>query len=254
MIAAFITLLVLVPCQAVTFGQTSSEPALDLKLRDLQRQYKVEVHYDFDAEKFFPAQWRKQPVSAHGKQITISEAKRLVPIIETFLSRYPKPVIQKHLQHIYLLEELRFFGKDFGATYSRSAIYIKSQGTVSGFSDRFLAGRMHSEFSSVLMKNHRFPEADWKQVNPPRFKYLGTGTEMLGQSNLYGQNPELLKRGFVVKYCQSSMENDFNMISDWLFTRPTKLGELARDYPRIATKRKLAIEFYRSIDNRFRFE
>jgi len=48
-------------------------------------------------------------------------------------------------------------------------------------------------------------------------------------------------------------ENDFNMISAWLFTRGEKLEEFCARYERIRRKTELAIAFYESIDRRFEF-
>ena len=90
----------------------------------------------------------------------------------------------------------------------------------------FLIGRLHSEFSSILYRKHRFPQDQWQRINVAGFSYPRSSLEFLDQGGLYGQDNGLLNQGFVVKYAQSSLENDFNMITDWLFTRPTQLRSL----------------------------
>ncbi len=67
---------------------------------------------------------------------------------------------------------------------------------------------------------------------------------MLGEGDLYQQNSQLLDRGFLVKYSQSTLENDFNMISRWLFTRRTQLKKIADKHLKIKNKVELTVKFY----------
>lgn len=75
-------------------------------------------------------------------------------------------------------KELIFYGKSFGATYNRTSLYIKSQGARAGFTNEFLLGVMHSEFSSILMHNYFFSENVWKSANYSAFEYIGNGREI----------------------------------------------------------------------------
>ena len=244
-------LLVLLSSIAVTAPSTADELGIESKIRAIKTEYNVQVHHIYDAKAYFPPRWLAAPILARAKQLPAHETARLLPVIDDFLSVYPKRVLNDNLVAIYLMAELSFYGKSFGATNSKSSLYIRSDGAGKGYTSAFVFSRMHSEFSSILMRNHAFPENDWRSANSASFKYVGSGTQFLGRPDLYGQNPELLTSGFIVKYAQSSMENDFNMISDWLFTRRNELKQLARQYRRIESKRQLAIKFYKSIDEGF---
>lgn len=103
---------------------------------------------------------------------------------------------------------------------------------------------MHSEFSSILMKNYSFPENAWQSKNPSNFQYVGNGRDMLGTGNSYSQTPELLTKGLICEYAQASVEEDFNMMAYWLFTKPNELKALAKKYPIINSKLLLVINFY----------
>ena len=249
-----LALLVLVAVLTLARRAIADERAeIEATIGSLRSKYNVQVHYVYSAEHYFPARWRKTPISARGRQLALEEVTRLLPIIDRFLSAYPKRVLSDNLATIYLLSELYLYDKSYGATNSQSGLYIKSEGERKGFSDSFLLQRMHSEFSSILMRTHNFPEEDWRMANAADFEYRGAGREMLGETDLYGQTCGLLSQGFIVKYAQSSLENDFNMISSWLFTDRDKLRHLGRTYPRIKAKTELAIEFYKSVDDRFDF-
>jgi hypothetical protein len=206
----------------------AGESQVKLNIGEIKQKYNIHVHYSYNSYSYFPASWQKAPISARGQQLALSQVERLLPIIDTFLSAYPIMVLNKNLNDIYLLEDLIFYSKSFGATNSRDGLYITSGELSKGFTDLFLLGRMHSELSSILMRNYIFPKKEWEEINSSEFEYVGNGVKMLGQARLYSQDNELLSNGFIVNYATSSIENDFNMISDWLFTRPKELRQLGQ--------------------------
>ncbi len=228
---------------------------IDRTIKVIHSKFGVQIHFKYDREEFFPQRWLKSPISAEGKQISPKEAKRILPIIRKFLTHYPRNVITKNLTDIFLSEELVFYGKNFGGSNSKSGLYIQSQSqnAARGVSDEFLLGLLYSEFSSILYRNYQFPKAEWAAVNPNDFKYVGTGRAMLGSKNLYGQTEDLMRKGFLIKYSQSNIENDFNMITRWLFTKRKKLNELCEKYPKIKVKREIAERFYKTISKDFTF-
>lgn len=229
-------------------------PKITSDVRTIKNKFGIKVHHNYNAKTYFPTRWLKAPISARGKQLRAEDVAMVLPLIEDFLAVYPKRVLQKNLKSIYLLSELEFYGKSFGASYGKSSLYIKSRELDKALPASFLIAMMHSEFSSILMRNHSFPKQRWKKVNRASFRYDGDAVRFLDKPNLYGQSVELLSDGFIVKYAQSSLENDFNMISYWLFTRRDRLKKLAAKFPRIDAKMRLAINFYRSIDRRIAFD
>jgi hypothetical protein len=248
LIAIVIFVGMIFPTQALCNTQIESQVV------QIYRDYGVRVLYQYDRDQYFDNQWKRSPVNAQGEQISEVEIIRLLPIIREFLSFYPKEVIVKNIKNIYLVKELTFYGSSFGASNSNMGLYIKSQGSNKGFTDQFLLGTMHSEFSSILMRNYAFPEKAWKNLNLKNFQYIGQGKDIIGSSDLYAQIPELLSRGFICKYAQASVEEDFNMMVYWLFAKPNELKVLAKKYPIINSKMWMVIDFYQlSVDSRIKF-
>jgi hypothetical protein len=235
----------------VAFG--ADEAQIDHQIEGLRREYGVRVQYHYDPTEFFPKDWLKKPISAEGSELELDEVERLIPIIDKFLMRQPKAVIKKNLKDIYLTKTLKFYGKTFGASNSRTAIYLHNNGSKRPSYDEYLEEGLHHEFSSILMRNYEFPKDRWSKVNPSDFSYGHSGVEVLGEKGLHGQSEEQLERGFVEKYCESTMENDFNVVAAWLFVKPEELKNLAEKYERVAAKRRLAIEFYKSVDKSYKF-
>ncbi|MGE4457351.1 MAG: hypothetical protein AB7E13_10460 [Arcobacteraceae bacterium] len=223
------------------------------QLSQIDALYGVKINTVYRDTLFFPKKWLQAPIFATGKQISPSQLPRALSITDTFLSQYPLDILHKHLHTIFFLEELSFYSKKYGGTsnHRSKAIYITVKEKT--HSDDYLLGLMHSEFSSILFHSYTFPTKEWESLNPASFKYVGKGHFMLGQTDLYGQSEILLKQGFLVKYSQANVENDFNQIVRWLFTKPNDLALLMQKYPIIKAKVALTIRFYRSIDPAFTF-
>jgi hypothetical protein len=221
---------------------------IDERIRKFKAKYAVQIHYQYNRTEDFPAAWLLEPINSQGEQIAFGEIDRLISISEKFVSAYPTNIIENNLKDIYLFRSLSSYGKKYGASNSLTGLYITSNGKKNGFSDIVLLSQLHSEFSSILFRNYKFPEVEWKNLNPNGFTYSGTGVEVLDQKNLYGQSSELLTKGFLVEYSKSSLENDFNMISFWLFTQADQLKNLCINNEKIKLKVDLAVEFYRSIN------
>ena len=128
-------------------------------------------------------------------------------------------------------------------------MYITCRTQAQGYDKPYLSATLHREFSSILLRNykHNFPKEAWEAANVPGWKYGGTGIEMLGRKDLFDQSDELLSKGFLITYSQSSMENDFNEFAAWAFTKPNHLQELASKYERINEKYRLTTNFYKKI-------
>jgi hypothetical protein len=247
-IAILIFVGMIFPTQAFCNTQIESQVA------QIYRDYGVRVLYQYDRDQYFGMKSKSPPINAQGEQLSGDEILRILPIIREFLSIYSKDVIAKNLKVIYLTKKLFLFGKSFGASYGGTGLYIKSEGINKGFTNEFLLGTMHAEFSSILMKNYAFPENAWKSKNPSNFHYVGNGRDMLGTGSSYSQTPELLTNGLICEYAQASVEEDFNMMVYWLFTKPNQLKALAKKYPIINSKLLLVIDFYQhAVKSRIKF-
>jgi len=225
---------------------------LDLALAELETRYHVQIHYQYDPSTFFPQAWTAPSMDLLAKEIHWKDAAALAPVLEQFLTAHPAAVIEENLEHIYLLGRLSFQGREYGGTHTNKCIYIVWD-RARKYTLPFILERLHSEFSSTLRDHHAFPSDRWMQINPPNFHYTGTGFEMLGDDRIYESTNQEWVDGFLVKYSKSSMENDFNMISAWLFTKPDELESISLQSARINRKILLAEEFYRSVSDQYAF-
>jgi len=246
---AFSGLFLLTVCHS---GFAAEWDELDAALAAFESKYHVQIHHHYNPQSFFPRNWNDPLLQMVAAPIKKQDAETLVPTLERFLSSHPAGILDANLKHIYLLGKLSFMGRDYGGTHADGSIYIVWDRTRK-YSSAFVLERCHSEFSSLLRNHYPFPDDQWQAINPDGFSYSGTGFEMLGTGSVYSSAELEQENGFLAKYSMSSIENDFNTISAWLFTRPSELYATGVQHERIGRKIELATAFYTSISDRYVF-
>jgi hypothetical protein len=206
-----------------------------------------------DEANIFPESWRKPPVSASGGTLNEEHFERVKKTMAKALAKYPAKVLEKHLENVYILSELKYSGISAGGTNSRTCVYVKVSDVKKGYSDHHIEDVFHAEFSSIFLRNLKkdFPTDAWAKINPPGFKYFSSGVEAIKKKKVGLANEELLQQGFLSQYGQSDMENDFNGFAGKLFTGDAKLWQNADKHPKIQAKLKLTLEFYSKLDESF---
>lgn len=226
---------------------------IDGELAVIHAEFNVQVHYHYDAALFFPVEWQTPSLTLAASEINVNEVIRLIPIIRQFLVAHPISVVRADLEHIYLLRELSFRGKAYGGTHKDKSMYIICNGVENLYDDAFMLRRLHSEFSSILRDHHTFPSLDWSQLNPEGFSYSGNGFEVVDNPSRYDFTERARSEGFLLVYSQSSLENDFNMLSAWLFTKKSALDDISQQHSKIQQKQVLTEQFYSSINGQYTF-
>lgn len=233
--------------------ETSASNEISSTSTELPEQInEIALHYYYESN-FFPTSWLREPPSCIGRQFDFEEAPRVISDIEEFISAYDAIFLRQNLTDIYLLNELKCYGQSFGGTNSSSSVYLVVRTQGEGFTDQFLVSMLHSEFSSILMRNYPFPEQEWRLINQDSFVYSENAVQVVEQDTIREQTEDLFEAGFLTRYATTSVENDFNMIVEWLFTQGTELCEIRSQYERINRKAELAIEFYATIDTGVEF-
>ncbi len=220
----------------------------------IQTEFNVQVHYQYNPNLFFPPEWQTPSLALAASEIEVGEVVRLIPIIQQFLATHPISVVRTDLEHIYLLRELSFRGKRYGGTHKDKSIYIICNGTDNRYNTEFMLCRLHSEFSSILLEHHPFPTDAWNQLNPEGFTYSGNGFEVVDNPSCYDSTDRSCSEGFLLNYCRSSLENDFNMISSWLFTKKSELDAISQQHRKIQQKQAMAEQFYISLSTQYSFD
>ncbi len=220
----------------------------------LEKRYGITVKHAYDGD-FFPRSWIEKPISARFTPLDDEELKRFPSLLEKALSRYPERVIRNNLKGINLAGGIYFYNLRYGGTYTGTIVYLTSGGVRKGYTDTYIIGSFHHEFSSILLRNYRFPKSEWLAANPKGFSYRFTdhgGRRALqdGSDSLTG-TAKLYRDGFLNQYSTAGFEEDLNEYSGRILTDPAGFKKLMKTYPRIEKKFRVWLSYYRSVDRVF---
>ncbi|MBV1872218.1 MAG: hypothetical protein KUG83_06690 [Gammaproteobacteria bacterium] len=231
-----------------------------LNLEDVTQDIeRIELKYNIIikhgvAEEAIPDYWLLPPSSATAEPIEKANLNRFIKNLERELEKYPVEVIKQNLSTIYLFKELSFYGVGYGGTSIGNSIYLTGGAIEEGYDNTYMANVFHHELSSIFFRDHPFPKEAWSSINPEEFAYVDSYNEVLAavtEANESGDNVGSHEEGFVSKYGQSTLENDFNMYAEMIFMDPQKLKSLSEKYPRVRQKYELTKNFYTSMSEDF---
>ncbi len=214
---------------------------------------KTEIFFSFQ-DQIFPKHWYGGRINAEAEPLSRMERLRVINILNRAFEKYPDLVIRENLDRIYALKKMRFYGVPFGGTNVHNTLYICDDENNPFFTDKYIEGIFHHEFSSILKRTYSwfFNSGEWEAVNPPDFKYGNGGVDAIinGEASLK-LNPDYYTQGFLTRYSQASLEEDVNVFAQNLFSGDTKFWAVVDQNTRIRRKSRLLIGFYQKIDPRF---
>lgn len=213
----------------------------------------VSIRCDVDSQ-MFPVAWQGGAIQASAMPLDRSEVDRSVACATAALGVYPTELVKRNLRTVYFAKELRFFHIPYGGTNSLDAVYISNMGASQGYTDAFLRGAFHHEFSSILLRNYadQFDRAAWREANAPGTEYRDGGTQAIADGSAdMKYRPKYNVDGFLNQYGTASIEEDFNTYAEALLSGDREFWGVVARYPRVAKKKDLAVAFYKSLDPQF---
>jgi hypothetical protein len=205
-------------------------------------------------DNMFPRHWYNDRIHAEVKPLNPAERQRVIAILQHAFAKYPGEVVQYNLDRVYVMRSMKFYGLQYGGTNARSTVYLTDDESNSSFTDLYIEGVFHHEFSSILKRSYpwHFDKEGWERANPPSFVYGKGGVNAIlnGEASMK-LDPSLFERGFLTKYSQASLEEDVNVFAQNLFTAGAGFWSAVDGNPRIRLKADLLIGFYNHLDPRF---
>lgn len=213
----------------------------------LQKQTGIKVCFKTD-KLMFPLSWLNNEIKPHAKSLPLNlrpEAKRM--IIKAF-EKYPKEILYKNLEKVYILEELNFYGVDYGGTNTNDIVYVVYYDYITDFIEK----TFHHEFGAVLMYNYNFDTTAYKLMIADNVEYGNGGiVALLNDESSTDFDYELIESGFLSEYGSSCVEEDFCSVCEQLFKPEAEFWYVYDTYPVMQKKIKYIIDFYHSIDTSF---
>lgn len=216
----------------------------------------VKIIFDY-SDDIYPSHWLKGKIAGKGKSLKSSEYERSKKIIIKALRKYPNSMIYKNLKNIYILNQLNFFGVNYGGTFYERSLYIANSGVADGYTDSYVEKTFHHEFSSILMNNysHLFNKDEWNKANDPTFKYGKGGIDaVINKNDNQDFSKYYFEKGVLNQYGSSSLDEDYSVYCENIFMDEPEFWEATKNYPRVKAKVKIIMNFYKKINSEINFK
>lgn len=214
-------------------------------------QAATKVVLDDASSAIFPASWINGSTKPTAEPLGNEAHERARRIFSETLALYPTEVLNNNLKAVYGLGRLTIRDVVTAGSNSRAAIYVVMSARLP---DDTVRRVVHAEFSSILLRNHKslFPETSWTLVNPEGFVYSRAAARDSQDGSVTRRyDPALLEQGFIRKFSQASVEEDFRAYASLLLVGDGQLWEAMETYPRVKAKAALTMQFYAAMNPKF---
>jgi len=205
-------------------------------------------------DNMFPKHWYGNQINAEAQSLDRTERLRVIFILDKAFEKYPETVLKNELDRVYVLKSLKFYGVSYGGTNSKNTVYLADDGNNPFYTNHFIEGVFHHEFSSVLLRTYAnlLDEEVWEAINSSHFIYGNGGViAILNGEASVALDTKLFALGFLTKYSESAIEEDINVFAQNLFNGGHEFWEAVDAHKKIRKKATLLIDFYNHIDPAF---
>jgi len=210
----------------------------------------VEIIFPADAG-IFPHQWTIKKINPSIRPVCHEELIRLEDLLTFAFSKYPVAVLNANLKRVCVVKSMTFYGLPYGGTNYQHTVYLSDDNDNPWFNDEYIEQVFHHEFSSILLRDFHvyFDQAKWLSLNPPSFRYGKGGADAIRQGMAsMALEPETIKQGFLSQYSTASVEEDINVVAQYLFTGNPEFWNVFAMNDIIRDKARLLIGFYHKIN------
>ncbi len=208
---------------------------LGFKVSDINTMYYGRIPVEFENIEF-----RDAGYYITTKVFPKDKRKGVFNLIKKELDKYPKGLLKKNVNKIYIFSELNINGKGYGGTRNivtdeAYAVHIKA---------------LHSEIASLILHNNKekFPREKWRKINGYNFRYNLNERELVDSSKALYSNEKMLQKGFFKLYSMTNFENDYNGMFELIYYDDSRQKELVSKYEKIAGKVKLVKKFMKNVE------
>ncbi|MCB9234109.1 MAG: hypothetical protein H6581_20810 [Bacteroidia bacterium] len=236
-------------CNGQATPDQGNIPQKDEALTTRKAVSEIPIIYS-DAYNYLPEDWKKPPINAAVNPLDTAEIGRCEKASLVAMAKYHPDVLKWNLDYLVWVKSLEFYGAPYGGTNSTKNLYLANDGEAEGYSEHYLEGSFHHEFSSILLRNYTtyFDQGAWDRLLPVGFSYGEGGTQaILDGKASQGLDESLNELGFVDQYATSDAENDLNEIAQNLFAPEEVFWERVDKYPALKKKVAFVIDFYHQI-------
>lgn len=223
--------------------------AADARAEDLGAEQRA-FERDLGLRLTLPSQASTDRRGAQTAPADPKDVRRLLPVVKDVLGQYPADLRDEMLDEVRVVGKLRSKGTPFlGRAVPDKDLFelaMRKRTSKDG-----LERTLHHEIAHLIEHEVSFPEQKWASINGAPYAN-GSIKRKSGEARPATESTGLFRNGFVSRYASKNIHEDFAEFAELAFTRPDRMRELARKYPRIQEKLKLFTDLYESIPGRMR--
>lgn len=235
------------PLAAVIIAACTPQEKIEDFQKRLTRQHDLIIRAGEPANFYVPPYTKADAKLPEGKMLQASSTVLHDSLkgIEAALNSYPEGFVASLINAIFISGELWFDGERAGGTYLHSWLIVAST-TRPGKESNYQAALygVHHELSSFVFNKSPLTGITWQKLMPANWQEANGYAQALDVDRSLAPD---YHNGFLSKYAETSVENDFNTYAEFVFGKEKELTELAREYPRIAKKLGLFISAYSTL-------
>ncbi len=166
---------------------------------------------------------------------------------------YPPGFVPRMLKTIAAASDVKVWNEEAGGFFHEAMIAVNFKGVEDPSTRGFDVDTVHHELSSIVKTQTTFDISAWERANPRDFTYMdlsGLKATLADAGSVEG-DATLHEEGFVSRYGQTSLENDWNTYAERVFGHGADFASLLVKEPAMRPKARILMAVYESLDPRF---
>lgn len=219
----------------------AAQPAKKISPEEIDRQIAA-----IQKERDIPIFWKYTedmvPANVRGmmrvSQASPEQADKILRLTRRMLEIWP-PEVTRHIKGIFIFHEIEMYGVNGVCMENDGRVFMTSN-----FAEYILWPRIIHESSHAVSRFVPLDGAKWDTALAPGVRYIGPEAT---QGNPFETGEEIHRKGFIVKYAQIDRDEEFAVLSQYIFSDVDQVKALMRKYPELQKRATLAIHYYRAL-------
>lgn len=219
----------------------AAQPAKKISPEEIDRQIAA-----IQKERDIPIFWKYTedmvPANVRGmmrvSQASPEQAEVILRLTRRMLEIWP-PEVTRHIKGVFIFNEIEMYGIKGVCMENDGRVFMTSN-----FAEYILWPRIIHEASHAVSRYVPLDGAKWDKALAPGVRYIGPEAT---KGNPFETGEEIHSRGFIVKYAQIDRDEEFAVISQYIFTSVDEVRDLMKKYPELRKRVTLALQYYKAL-------
>jgi len=231
---AFAPALVLAEPAAEKPAAEITEQDIERRIEELKKSRDIIVYWKYTPE-IIPVHIRDV---VKVSQASLKQADMILRLTERLIEIWPAE-LTRYIKEVYIFDVVEMHGVKGVCMEYDGRIFMSSH-----LPEYVLWANIIHEASHAVSRYVPLDNQDWPVAPPGSNRYIGA---VATQGDPFEISEEIRNNGFIVKYASIDRDEEFAVLSQYLFSDPDQTKKLMKEYPEIRKRASLAIRYYQAI-------